>query len=922
MQTPKLKLILPSIILLFFLSQNALADVIQLQNVCNGYNTGNCVINTIPSGNSDISMSGDTITTNNKIVVGSSGNALSSIEVPSNITITSTFIGSQSGGFATDGVLNFTALILSGTGFTNNGTIRSTAVANAVFLNQSVSMANLINNGTIETTNSGASALYAVSGNSDTVVNVTNLINNGTITAQQYAFYLTNGTSVNNITNNADATITAQNSAIYISKSAIGGGGTRESNVGTITNYGTLTTQTTGNTIHIQESNITSIINHGTINAPTNGNAIYIHSGNTGSTVKSVNSIQNSGTINGKINLYANLTLNTLENSGTIANGVTAIAYNNTTINNLINTGYIGTHSYSGRHVNFSAIGSLTIQTYALKLNEDAATFNAFGDSGTYYTSDSVDNTSHLVFSAGGTNDQKLYLKNNGQILLSFDFTKFQLNTDYLLSKLVVIDNPGTTGFVYEGGTTKVGDNIYNHLVSTDPLYAITRNGSYFQVNLQSANSSSNNIHKSNISLLNTMLMQSNQAIYNNSLRKYGFPYNRISSNDKTPESRGLKSYASIAPQASFVRVNYNPSQREFYSYSQAKDVDSSFYIAQDLQTQNYRRRGFVGTRQKNAPEEVESTPSQVTPNKTPEVIEPKATQPQIVEPRIVEPVESTRDSIAIAQIAPETSTKSDNGHFFFMPFISNQQINDSDGLKSSGNTYGFITGLSGDFGSTIVGAHFGFGYGGYNNKVNLDYTQIATMLGLHLRADLVYGLFIKARADGYYFQNTINPVSTEQSKNALNSIGFDVVASFGKQWNIKSGAMKGIASIEAGLSYEGLSNSGYSFGTENYNSSLLNLLYGEIFGRYDKFFGDSNAWVLNMGLGVKYLLTGRPEIDMMLGTRNYNVVIGTDKFYGIAQLGVDYRINENLALNLNYLGMFGDRSMTNSGFFNVRLWF
>ncbi|RAX52458.1 hypothetical protein CCY99_07370 [Helicobacter sp. 16-1353] len=740
--------------------------------------------------------------------------------------------------------------------------------------------------------------------------------------------------TINNIANVGVAlgsVVTSTNSNFTINITFLDFSGVGFTNNGTIRNTGG------GNALFFQYSKLDNIINNGTIET-TNREIAGIRIGNDSTTAANTkkNNIINNGTITGGIDLVDGYTtVDTLNNSGSIGGGVYVGSGGSSRINNLINTGTIEIQakevsSGSGQFVHFQGIGHLSIQTYALNINEDASTFNAFG---TAYTNGNLGNTSHLVIDGGGGNKFDIMLKPNAKILLSFS-GDFQLNTNYLLSKLITIYNPGDstnfTQLTYEDSTTSstpVGDSIFTHLESTDPLYGITQNGTYFQVYLNEdvleVVASANNIYRSNISLMNTFIHQSNQAIYTSSFRKYGFPYNRVASNDKTPESRGLKrSVASTTPQASFIRVNYNPSQREFYSYSKMRDSnntsESSFYVSQN-DTRNLRRRGFVGTKQ--PPQEAES-------NSTPQIVAPSRVEPQIAEPRAVESqtaeiVESQIDSTSIstAGIAPAQS-KSYDSHFFFMPFFSNQQMSANDGLKSSGNTYGFITGLSGDFGSTMVGGHIGFGYGGYNNKVNLDYTQISTMLGLHLRTDFIYGLFLKARADGYYFYNTINPMNANQTKDNPTSIGFDAMASFGKQWNITSGAMKGIASIEAGLSYEGLSNSGYSFGSERYSSNMLNLFYGEIFGQYDKFFGDSNAWVLNMGLGVKYLLTGRPEVDVILNSNSYGVVIGTDKFYGIAQIGVDYRINENLALNLNYLGMFGDRSMTNSGFFNVRLWF
>ena len=68
-------------------------------------------------------------------------------------------------------------------------------------------------------------------------------------------------------------------------------------------------------------------------------------------------------------------------------------------------------------------------------------------------------------------------------------------------------------------------------------------------------------------------------------------------------------------------------------------------------------------------------------------------------------------------------------------------------------------------------------------------------------------------------------------------------------------------------------------------------------------------------------MLFTKPTARIIVGGYN-DFEIGADKILGYARLGLNYNINHSVIFNLDYIGSIGDKSINNSGIFNIRvLW-
>ncbi|RAX54299.1 hypothetical protein CCY99_04620 [Helicobacter sp. 16-1353] len=267
------------------------------------------------------------------------------------------------------------------------------------------------------------------------------------------------------------------------------------------------------------------------------------------------------------------------------------------------------------------------------------------------------------------------------------------------------------------------------------------------------------------------------------------------------------------------------------------------------------------------------------------------------------------------------TKATASNYHFFFTPFITHNVLNESNGMGASGLNYGFISGFSGMLGdSNTLGVHLGFNYGGISGENNLTKTDIKTMgllLGLHYKLDLVYDMYIKAIGNAFYFLNNIDYQTglATSSKQSPNDLAFSGSLYYGKDFDFSTFGKLG---LEAGVNYQGIQSDKIDFNEESYKSKLINLIYIDVGSNYTKVF--DSGFGFNLNLGIKTLINEAKAKMTILGIET-DFTIGADRFLGYAGAGVSYFINKQVELNLSYLGSFGDKSMSNSGFFNARFW-
>ncbi|RAX55302.1 hypothetical protein CCY99_00965 [Helicobacter sp. 16-1353] len=273
----------------------------------------------------------------------------------------------------------------------------------------------------------------------------------------------------------------------------------------------------------------------------------------------------------------------------------------------------------------------------------------------------------------------------------------------------------------------------------------------------------------------------------------------------------------------------------------------------------------------------------------------------------------NTQDSIILDSNL--NSNDSHNYHTFFTPFITHS-ILDGD---ISGLSYGFVGGFNAKLAdSHTLGTHIGFNYGSMNgNKStnNIDINNLNILLGLHYKLDLVYGMYVKALVDFIYINND-GKYSFDLGlyKVNSNSYGYNANIAFGKDFSLKNA---GILGIEIGFNPLGIKTNDTQIGTHKYIGDFTNLLYGDLGLNYNIRF--KNGFGLDSMLGVKYLFNN-PQGKMALLNTIINYDIGVDKLISYIGFGVNYSVNSSITLGLNYLGNFGDRTITNSGFLNIKI--
>ncbi|MDE6885515.1 MAG: autotransporter outer membrane beta-barrel domain-containing protein [Helicobacteraceae bacterium] len=661
-----------------------------------------------------------------------------------------------------------------------------------------------------------------------------------------------------------------------------------------------------------------------------------------------LNSFTNNNEINGGGSNHItikieNSTINYFINNGKIindnsnGNGNVIQTDNNSKIEHLINLGTIkGYLSINGNYIG--------IDKYKITLNKDANTFNN--------TSSGYDD-SHLVYTANSNGYLKL--NNNKAIILDFG-NNFELNKDYLLNKLIVNSNNSTDGIKDSSNNNISTNNLFNYLTSSSPIYTLQRGdtSNSFRVNIDGLNSAGNTIYKSNISNINNLLFKSNFVIFNAKTKSYkgNFALNNSNKIESNPKYLAYKfrengrfyyknsiNYDMDTNIKSNNNLNSNNAESETLesnSFNNTNNITNT--ILSDNASNNLVNKTpipllLVDNIKTNTKKENRVRRARVNELNTRELntnsnkINNELSKNYEINTRIKTEAQNqinipnrynTNNLNNITQTNNnfrniQTQSSSDKYHFFFSPFISHNMFY-NDGLNYSGLDYGFISGFNAKLGNlNTLGVHLGFSYGSLSeSEFSTNLNTINIMAGLHYKLDLAYDIFVKLRGDVFYFLNDMSYAGLKQSPK---NFGFGASGYFGKDFDFKR---NGILTLEIGANYNGLQNEAINFGNEIYNKNLLLLGYINLGLNYSNSF--SNGFGFDLGLGGNVLLT-KPIANIILLNNNIEYSIGIDRFSGYANVGVNYAINDIVELGLEYLGSFGDKSISNSGFFNVRVW-
>ncbi|MGX2981764.1 hypothetical protein [Helicobacter sp. 23-1045] len=610
----------------------------------------------------------------------------------------------------------------------------------------------------------------------------------------------------------------------------------------------------TANGIIINPSNaagggIGNLYNYGTISA-NNGVAITIKD------KAHLTNLINHNTINGYINAESGAILGNIENHGIMGGIVLPVSQYT---HNLTNYGTI--NRVNGQSYHLGGGGTFTIHDYAMKITENAETFNKYNGANT-------GDNSHLVVDKG----TKLQFYNNdglargfGKLILELD-GDFEYDTPYSLDKLVV-DTDGANAL-------KV-DLSHLDLLNKD-IFTLMQQGDSFVVSIGGSNTPITATSKANVATMNNLFLASGAIM---------------------PSSRNSVRYAQKMANRSNARNAFYAKSHKSITLNSLKSNENFFYDSQILTTNAKNKAINLAQKNTNANKSADSA------NRTAKKISDSANR--------------------IANQSADSAKESDKYSFLFTPFINHTLFYKSGNYEVSGVDGGFITAFSGKLNdSNTLGTHFALSYGALSDKNDKDFksTNLNFMLGLNYHLDLAYAMFLKARGDFYYFLNEVgaNPADTAKP----NNLGFGVSVAYGKDFDFDKW---GVLGIEGAIDYKALNTGKASISSVDYNSAFYHLLYLDLGLNYYKYFSvDFGLLGLDAGLGIRGNLTPKATNGtLMVANRAVDITLDNDNVLGYVSVGGSYVWQAqrfDMEFTLRYNGSFGDKSISNGGSFEWRV--
>ncbi|RDU63972.1 hypothetical protein [Helicobacter sp. MIT 14-3879] len=666
------------------------------------------------------------------------------------------------------------------------------------------------------------------------------------------------------------------NNKIYISKDA----SLSFMNINEFINNANL--RVIGNALEVNtNTSITTLINNGIIGNQTySSNSLGLVLQNGGE----INTLNNNGVIY-KLSIIGNSKINTLNNNGVIlSNGANnAISINNSSIGIINNSGTI------------SGIIDFNNVSNPLILN----------NTGYILLDENVSNKYHLSATAVNGNINKVNITNytlkiaqNSQDFNSFN--QISSDSDSNNSHIIIKDNNNT----FQLRNNKPIAVFINDSLELGGEYSLNKiflaaNNSNNNLSDYDITDTNNTSIKDNYALLDFLRVdeRSNSPVLNYVISK-GSANNTFVVNKHTNASNGV---INTTVKASVVSMNslINKTNSLIFNNKIFPEIKLSFnrYISlEELRNnQNFYYKDILKD-EINYLDNVRS--NQANRNSTRE-LRNRAT---------------SNYATKINRNSNNTSnTNNQNINFFFAPFISHTMFY-NDGLDYSGLDYGFITGINTKLANIhTIGLNLGFSYGELKENIwNTNLTNMTINAGLHYKLNLIFNMYVKLKGDIFYFIDNIKYIESKINKNNL---GFALSSTFGKNFNLNN---FGIIGLELGINYQGLNSSSIRLDTESYSNSFLNLAYADFSLNYSKVF--SNFWLIDALLGVKTLTT-KPTNSLKIKDDVINYNIGLDRVLGYVNLGIGYSLDNKVEFSIDYLGMFGNKSINNSGFFNIKAW-
>ena len=661
--------------------------------------------------------------------------------------------------------------------------------------------------------------------------------------------------------------------------------------------------------------------------------------------------------------------IGTLTNYGRTG-GIKHEVTNPLTLNNL---GIMG-HTYETNgmqqsiNLQVSNNAKILIQNYALMLNEDATTFNAF-NGGT--------SLSHLKISGNGVS----FKDSKSKIILDFG-NSFELGKEYSISKLV---NGGNLGVDFSRLTTR------------SSLYQLKQQGNSFIVTIDAPNSEIGTLYKSNIRTMNNFTTISESMIYphkykgtNRSTRKrvirrvrktastlfrHTDPERSEGEVSKTHESNqniesmtkgiakdkikdlALDSQVSQSLQtlqdSQYLRIDSSLHHHDS-SDLESSDLDSSL---RELHFAQNDENKWIASHSANVRNDESFTNKYLALDslslnesffyKSESLLLADSQSEQIAK-RMRNSTQNLRNAndsntnnssanLTTRSTNP-TTIQNDNYYFILTPFVNHNYFFESGRYNLSGLEYGFVTAFNGKLNnSNALGTHFVFSYASLNDKDDLAF-NIKSMnlnLGLNYKLDLIYAMYVKARIDGYYFLNEVKNISLINSLiNTIkpNAFGFGASISYGKEWDFRD---YGLLGLEVGLDYKGLytndittSNNADKSINETYNKALYNMFYVDLGLNYDKYFKSSvGLWGIDSGVGLKANVSAnalsKSNITLNNNARNINMQLDNDLILAYVNIAGSYLLQSkefDMEFSIAYYGNYGNRTMSNAGSFEWRV--